>query len=498
MFKNRNVFLVLGIIGALVYCQGLSIGLIGDDFQFTFTSFPKNPFFFLFHALPNCLSFRPLQALVMALAQYYFGFFNTFPVHALTLFSHVAVCFLVYYLCIQSGVGRLPAFLSSLFMLVSQTNVMAVSGNDTLSQVLVTMFGCVSLWAFWKAAARGHSRSKQNTLFAVSLASFALCLLSKETAASFFMQLLAVVGLSWFKGKISAKQSIIWGAIFSIVFVSYWALHSSLPVRNPYFGEDTYDFHLGLNIFINAVQFVFSLFSPLSTVAVYTAFYYKDVAFLVFSSLALLIAAGIGVFGTINQRENKIFIGLPLFGIIGFFPLVLMNHVSELYTYQFAPFFSVIIGAGIDRFIAVSKQNRLKIIMVFGIAALFFAGNIVAVENKIACMKRNGDQAKDLFAQISPIIKQAPRGAIVFLVNPHTERPEYSIFQLNGFDALKYGLVPITRLSQRDDLDISIIDLPDLKAWESIKSLNKPPNSALPKVFTLNNDKVIPYVLLDR
>jgi hypothetical protein len=495
MFKNRNVFLVLGIIGAFVYYNGFSIGLIGDDFQFTFPFFPKNPFYFFSHALPNCLSYRPLQALVMAGAQHCFGVFNTFPMHALTLFFHVVVCFSVYYVCIQSGIGRLPAFLSSLFMLVSQTNVMAVSGNDTLSQILVTLFGCLSLWTLWKATSAGNPVNKRNALSALSLALFVLCLLSKETAVSFFVQVLVLLGFSRARKRTSTIRSIIVGAFYSLTVLVYWIIHASLPLRNASFGYAPYDLYPGLNVFSNAVQFAVSLFSPLSTVSVCRAFFYKDIVFLLFTGLVLLLVISLSISGTVKSRQKRIFIAVPILGLTGFFPLVLMNHVSELYTYQFAPFFSIIIGIGISHFITGTRQNPIKNLVVLIITAFFFAGNIYAVEKKIVCVKKNGKQAASLYTQLAPIIKQTPQNAYMYLVNPQEQGPQYSVFLIKGFNVLEYGLLPIGRLLQRDDVAITIVDLPVSKTCGCTRHFYDPPKSGSPILLTLDENRVIPYVL---
>jgi hypothetical protein len=427
------------------------------------------------------------------MAQHYFGIFNTVPMHVLTLFFHVSVCLLVYHVCFQMGMDRLQSFLSSLYMLVSQTNVMAVSGNDTLSQILVTFFGCLSLWTIWKATSAGPAVYKSNALFAISLAFFILCLLSKETAVSFFLQALAILAFSGAQRKIPAFRLIIWGSAFSLAVVAYWILHTSLPLRNASFGYGPYNVYPGLNVLANSMQFFCSLLSPLSTVDMFKAFFYKNMAFLIFSALSLGMVSALCIWGIVKSEHRKNVLWVVVLGAAGFFPLVIVRHVSELYTYQFAPFFSIAAGTAFGHLL---KSADKKVVTVFTLIIIFaiYASGIFNVEKKIIAMKKNGDQAQELISQLVSPIKNAPQDAYVYLVNPQKKGPEYSMFMFNGFNVLEYGLLPICHLLQRDDVAVAIVDPPVSKTCGCNKHFYDTPVNGSPLLLTLDENRVIPYI----
>jgi hypothetical protein len=147
--------------------------------------------------------------------------------------------------------------------------------------------------------------------------------------------------------------------------------------------------------------------------------------------------------------------------IIGLFPAVLMNHVSELYLYNSIPFFSILVGCGIVEAINLHQKNQI----IFGIIAFFLATllaiNIVAIHKKSYLMKVNGDRASSLIGQIMLYVGKVPQDSSLLLMNPSSRVNEYSIFIMNGFNVLQEGLNRIGQLSKTDNLKIDIITGPE-------------------------------------
>ncbi len=93
---------------------------------------------------------------------------------------------------------------------------------------------------------------------------------------------------------------------------------------------------------------------------------------------------------------------------------------------------------------------------------MVFTSHAWAIQTKAAGMRRSGEQATALLAQIPPFVDQVPRDGQLFLLNPETDELDYSVFRLSGFNPLVKGTHRINQLSRRDDFSIRIVDADQL------------------------------------
>jgi hypothetical protein len=140
-----SCLIVLGLVGLAIYFQGTRIKYYADDFQWFFDPPPSSTFHYFWNMNPyEHQAYRPLQAFFYILVQRFWGL-DTLPIHLTQITLHVLLSWLIWWWMVNRGFTFLQAVLSSLFMLISQANAMAVLSVDTISQVSSPLFGCVSL-----------------------------------------------------------------------------------------------------------------------------------------------------------------------------------------------------------------------------------------------------------------------------------------------------------------------------------------------------------------
>ena len=174
---------------------------------------------------------------------------------------------------------------------------------------------------------------------------------------------------------------------------------------------------------------------------------------IVFSTLAIAVFVLLHLW---KAKERKTVVFIFTIGIICLFPAALLTKVSELYIYNAMPFFALLVGIAFGN--ALMRFNEKvfykKVILILFIAALCLS-NSYAVYQKVNAMQRNGERANIILKNIIPFVHQIPKGGKLFLLNSPSTLPEYSVFQMNGFNVL--GLNRIYHLSGRTDFEMKII-----------------------------------------
>ncbi|MCL6582307.1 MAG: hypothetical protein K6U11_01590 [bacterium] len=485
IIKSFPWLLVLLLVGFGVYSRGLGIQYYGDDFQFVFDlSPPTNLFSLFFRVNPfNIFTFRPLQAVFLALIQRYFGL-NTLPVHVSQILIHIFLCWLIYIFMLKVSLSPLQAFMGSLFMAVSQANGHAVLSNDTLSQVCGTFFSCLSLWLIWQSFLKKEGRKNDlpyeeissKSLFFLSVAMFFLALLSKETSVSFFPLIVVIILLAKIRARNSrSKLSLTINALieicpYLIALVGYLVLRSGAVADPSLFHSAGYGLHIGFNIVRNMIMLLSAALLPVSTVTTFSALqqgeYVTLAAIMVLSLIFILFVA----FGVWRSHRPALVFFLGISTLIGSFPTVMLSHVSELYVYNFMPFASALIGMGVGKNLELGKRYRWRKLGLLLAIAFLLASHIGAIQSKALLMLENGKRANILLSSIEPYLSQIPRGGKLLLVNPpaNPRQGEYSVFLLRGFNVLKWGTHRIKQLSGREDFEVSIIEPAELKSIASL------------------------------
>jgi hypothetical protein len=451
------------VAGAALYYPGLRTEYFGDDYQWFFDPAPGSIFYYFTHSNPNASdTYRPLQAAFMILVQRYFGL-ETFAVHAANLLLHTALVCLLFIWLKKERFTSLQAFIASAFMLVSQANAMAVLSVDTLSQILSTLTGCVGLVLLQKHLT--GMRPDRRTIsgggsgyYLLALSALVLALLSKESGVSFIA--MALVLMTAAHARRSAGLKFVRGAVidalpYLLALAIYFVIRTGLGVQGPGAGDGRYGFHLGLNLPRNLAMFLFQALVPASSVDAFTALSNRDLLVLAPIVAGWLMMVGLTGWGLVKSGRRVLAVALACLGLLGLFPMALMNKVSELYVYNSMPFFAALIGIGIGRIL--DQTNRtLKPILAFLLAGACFV-HILAVREKALLMKQNGRQATQLLACIQSEVDRIPVRGELLLLTPRSAKPEYSVFAMSGFNVLDTGLHRIKEVTGRSDFKIRLI-----------------------------------------
>ncbi|MEP7218703.1 MAG: hypothetical protein ABI876_07280 [Bacteroidota bacterium] len=456
--RTRNIcwLLLLLAISVAVYSAGFRIDYNGDDFQFVFDRPSEKIFTFFLHATPFNGFYRPLQAMVLALTQTWFGM-ETWPIRAINLLLHGILCWLVYLFMRRERFSGLQAGIGALFMAVSQANASAVLGNDTQSQISGALFGCLSLWLLHTYYRDGKGWGR----YALSLLAFYLALISKESSAA-LPALVAVVVLcdsgENFRSARGLARGVAWLLPYGMLMGIYLAIRTTIGLPGPTLGLERYAFHFGLNIVVNLAQFLFAWGTPVSSVTDYLLLAERGVlplALIGAATLAFFLPVGIGLWFLPRRK----LIGLMfLFALVALVPAVFLNHVGELYLYNAMPYLSVLVGIGLGGVMERSPGKRWATGLMAMALAAFLVSHVIAVREKSLLMKEDGDRATTLLRQITPYAVAAPRNGIIYLLNPGEQEVAYSTFLLPGFRVFWYGENIIPHMAGRSDIAASVID----------------------------------------
>ena len=458
---------VMGVITLAVYWPALNASYFADDYQFVFDKPCSKVLWYFAHPNERNSFYRPIQASFLAIVQTCSGM-QCWPIHLTQIALHVIMAWLVYVAIASFGFSRMQAGIGAAFMLLSQANVHAVLSNDTLSQVGGTLFGCLALWFLYcsyqhatdRASPLGQHKRIDNKYYVTSLVMLVLSLFSKEASVS-FLPMAAVVVLSAnlriTRSSLAVKKAIVDVLPYALAAGVYLAVRLVIvKAPPPTFGSGRYNFHVGVNVIRNLAMSGFALFVPVSTVTVFS--WLKSGALVVLGvigtlTLALFVLVAVGLWYASRRGVMLLMAGLALLGL---FPMVLMNHVSELYAYNSMPFVAVLVGIGLGQLWLVLRPNRAGRAFLVLAACVLMGSHIVAVRSKARLMDYNGRRATALLQQVNSFADNAPLNGRLWLCNPSVEDVEYSVFHMSGFNVLRSAF-SVPHLWNRADLEIRVV-----------------------------------------
>jgi hypothetical protein len=449
---------ILCLVVFAVYLPGIDIPYFGDDLGWVDTSTNALKHFVQVNADGW---YRPLQASIYTVVQKNFGL-TTVPIHILGFAIHALLCWLILKFMLELGYGWVSALLAAGFMALSQANAFALLSNDTLSQVAGTFFGCLSLWALVHGRADGLNKSRI-AFYALSVVSFALALLSKETTASFLPILVCAMLFAEYRKENMGSwiKSVFLNAIpFVVVFLGYLMVRSAVGANSPSFGSGGYNFDVGLNVPWNLLLDLFALAVPVSTVRAFEVFSSGDTAAAVLIIASSLFFLSLVAYGLWLRRGDLKIAAAIIFLIGSAFPMVFMNHVSELYVYNSMPFFAVLVGIGLGTVLERCRRRYVKqtIAACFGLLLL---SHVAAIREKAFLMDQNGQRASSLLAALGPYIAQVPPRGALLLVNPESRELEYAVYLMPGFKVLEFEEPFIKKTYGREDIELKIVEEAD-------------------------------------
>lgn len=450
-FNRRNCLLILFlfILGSALYYRSLNAKLYGDDYIWTYKEYSNNIFkvFYSPGALTTSDNYRPMQGIVAALN---FKFFDdeTYFLHAVSLSTHILFSILIFIFLRLENSTFMESVIASLYMLVSQTNTAAIVGNDTISQIFAPFFASISVFVFYRFLKTYDSKErpliniKKNWIILfVSMFFFLLSILSKETSISYLAIIMVLV---IYKKYFVKRNRILLPDALMIIFLYVLFLIVYFSMRNNYVtNEIQFDstgrtsFNFGVNVFINIALLLGSITSPFAT-----SEFFKNLAnnspisvLFIIGSLVFLII----IFWGFMKGNRKLLITYALFGIITLFPMALMNHVSDLYTYNSSAFWSIFIAISLlSLFVKYCNKSINKIIFICFLA-VFFSINFISSSNKMKKMLENGERSERYYNGIVKCVSSHPESKSVAVFMDNKMDFEYSIYYLSDYKLFKYG-----------------------------------------------------------
>ncbi len=375
-----------------------------DDYQFLFT--PYNNSFFHIFIDKNLVSYayRPIEKLFLLTIQNHFGY-QTTAIHLTQMFLHFLFSIIFYAWLRRQGFSKTSSIFAFSYMLLTQAASHAVSSNDTFSQVTSTIFGYASVVLLTLTF---NNTSKRNFFFyySSSLLLFLLSLLSKENGLSFFPFICFILFCHTFKNALFPKRWFIIITSYLIPFIVitalYFSLRKYLNLDPATFGEGRYNMNIGLNVIINFIEsFLFALL-PFSSVDFYFSLQNKNYSFLLISILFVSILTLMICLPIFSKTKRKLTIFTLSLLPISLFPVIILNHISELYVYNMLPLFALLIANSIEYLTTQHKKLFTSLLTAF--LLLVFIIDIHSIKNKSILMKTNGANAERMLNEIKPYL----------------------------------------------------------------------------------------------
>lgn len=379
--KNKRKLYLAGLlflIAMILYLPALFNGFLYDD---TFVIL-ENPWIKSFDYISNIFFsnewgftkgaskyYRPTFHLVL-MAQY--RLFNTAPwgYHLTSVFFHAINTVLVFMIAhalfpvkekraINKGYIYITPFLAALIFALHTVNSTVVNWVSAVSDLLFTLFYLAAFYLYISVS-KDENAFFRKPAFYLSLFIYFLAILSKETAATFLIFIIAFdlsTGRGFFK-----KRSLIYVPYF-LITVLYMVMRTSAMGTIPQMGESPYSlFEVIINIFPLILAYMSKLLVPINISVVYT---YTPVLSLteprtlisILVTLALLVT---GIF--LRKKKTTLFcfiwIFIPLMTVL-YFPIV-FGIFSERYLYLSSAGFAILCAYIIESAINSQATSRNK------------------------------------------------------------------------------------------------------------------------------------------
>jgi hypothetical protein len=252
-----------------------------------------------------------------------------------------------------------------------------------------------------------------------------LALFSKETSAGYFLvcSAIAVVANSPRRNLRSAiLKALPVATLFFSLFCLYYLIRVVAGGNGPRFAAETpTSFHFRLNLLINHLQLLGTIIVPFSSALLAKLIIKREVALVLLFllvSAALLYPVWIGIR---NSNKRKLIHLALLLLLLSFYPVALMNHVAEVYSYNSAAFWTIIAGVGYISAMETSR-SRLARDSIVATLALFLLISGYSTMQKCRMMTAVGDRAAHLLEQISTTVSHNPNCAsFAFIIKDKTD-----------------------------------------------------------------------------
>jgi hypothetical protein len=358
-----------------------------------------------------------------------------------------------------------PALLAALWFVTHPICVSGVLGNDTFGQIASTLCGCVAIALAFRHGAWCGGQSERGVRGAPlwCALTLALSLLSKESGLSHIgIVLLIVLYWAWRGGWPAARRLLPLGVACAVVLGGYFAWRTvAAPLQSDWGGEGEYDLRLGLNVLVNEGLLLGAGLLPWSTADAYFAFRAGAAKPLVAAGGVTAVWGAFLVWGLVRTRAGESMLGLTALAVCAGVPMVLMNHVSELHSYNLLPFLALLVALAVrGAFLHPRAGARVAAAVVL---LLVLSADVWATVRKGRQMQRVGVAVGQMIPQVVEQARKAPRDGRLLLVNqPRGRDLSYSVFLTRDFDGVEPAADWIRRLAQRPDVGVQIMRSEDV------------------------------------
>jgi hypothetical protein len=406
-------------------------------------------------------AYRPLEKLFLLTVQRSFDY-DTTAIHITQMTLHFLFSLLFFLWLRKDGFSIGTSIFVFLYLLFSQAATHAIASNDTFSQIISTLFGYLSIFFYLQFV---NGKTKLLFLYFSSVLCFLFSLLGKEIGLSFFPLLILISiniickNFSIYKYKL--PKVFLQLLPFFIITLLYFVIRKYINLDAATFGNDRYNMSLGLNISINFIQaFILSLI-PFSSVDLYQSIQNKSFVFLLICGFFICIYTVIILVPLFNKENRLRLVKSSIFLPVSLFPVIILNHISELYVYNMLPIMAYLLALSIESIFSRKYRVLSAMLILFLITGLLI--NSIAVRSKVNAMKINGDITQQMLQEIKPYLRENPSIDTLVLVNkPYNQKNEYSIFKRSGFRLFEDGEVIFKKISDRRDLKVKIIKMNEL------------------------------------
>jgi hypothetical protein len=448
--KNKILEIFFYIFFILIFFNVASHPFFyGDDF--TMLEFNTSNYFQSF--ITTDTWWRPFKNLFYNfLNQNYF--FNAKVIILLKVLMHVSTYLVVYFFFKKIYKKTNPYIL--LIFLFHQTSVIAVYGIDTFCQQIMTFFGILSFINLYIYFNYGLN----NKNIKLSLFFFSLCLLGKENGLSFLAINTIYILLnsefnflnkkfSKIKLTINKNKATILITYFSLITILYLFIRIYFGATwSPAISDQRYAIG-SISSVPNILYYFFSVFNPIDNSLIFFSFQKGGyfIFFLIFSFLIFLY-----LIYFLSVQFSKIFIYIIILFVSGF-PVFLLNHISELYTYH-SIFFLVLIFQKIYSENLNNKKFKTLIITFLILSSVSFFVKTINI-------KSNFITSKKILDATVQVHKDYDKSTIFYLKNE--QFINFSNILVNDF----YSFIP--RFTFRNYYDFDVYPLPQYESYYKTK-----------------------------
>jgi hypothetical protein len=374
------------------------------------------------------------------------------------------------------------------YLLLTQAATHSVASNDTFSQIISTIFGYGSLWCYL-CFLRYTARRTRILFYFVTFVLFSLSIMGKETGLSFFLLIFFITIVNLKMNYISLRYyflKIMTLIPFGLLIIAYLLLRNYIGLDRAEFGSNGTNMHLGLNVFINVIQSIVQILLPLSSVDLYEAIKSKNILIIIAALIFISILALIILYPLSSKSKRRMHLIIICMFPLSLFPVIILNHISELYVYNTLPIFAVALANSLQ--CIEEKYRNFFNNAVTGVFILIIVLNFMSVRKKCQTIYTNGEKTWTLINKITPLISEIPINGTLYLLCPDKElHSDYSIFKRSGLRLFEDGETIFNQITKRDNFNVKCIN--------DLRSVDLGTKNSL--IITLDSNNKIQQIIKD-